>query len=207
MISCNCVCFIGNEGVRIPCCAHCIQMQHSILCTYLGELSHSILKHHFAVIKIFEFTWYRFVLNNIEGVMIPCLCTLYFNSNGIGCAQTLGSFFILCRALFWSYHNIFIWFAFWIFWLLSSFVGSLSIVLFSFQSFDPQYSLISPNILSLTYACVFTLIFFGAKHTFGEELSLYWPSKHFCPFWQWMPDVYACFFSCRQCWASKCRGL
>ena len=30
------------EGVRIPCCAHCIQMQNSNLCTYLGELPHFI---------------------------------------------------------------------------------------------------------------------------------------------------------------------
>jgi hypothetical protein len=38
---------------------------------YLGELPHFILKHHFAVIIVFDFTWYHFVLNNIEGVMIP----------------------------------------------------------------------------------------------------------------------------------------
>jgi hypothetical protein len=82
--------------------------KHSIMCTYLGELPHFILKHHFAVIIVFYFTWYHFVLNNIEGVMISCLCTLYFNSNRICCTQTLGSFFILFRALFWPYHNIFI---------------------------------------------------------------------------------------------------
>jgi hypothetical protein len=35
------------------------------------------LNHHFAVSVVFNFTWYHFVLNNIEGVMIPCLCTLY----------------------------------------------------------------------------------------------------------------------------------
>jgi hypothetical protein len=82
------------------------------------------LKHHFAVIVVFDFTWYHFVLNNIEGVVIPCLCTLYFNSNRIFCTQTLGGFLILFRALFWSYHNIFISFVLWIIWLLSSFVGS-----------------------------------------------------------------------------------
>jgi hypothetical protein len=102
--------------------------KHSILCTYLGELPHFILKHHFVVIIVFDVTWYHFVLNNIEGVMIPCLCTLYFNSNRICCAQTLGGFFILFRALFWSSHNILICFAIWIFWLLSSFVGSLTIM-------------------------------------------------------------------------------
>jgi hypothetical protein len=121
--------------------------KHSILCTYLGELPHFIWKHHFTVIIVFDFTWYHFVLNNIEGLMIPCcfferkavgetptarfflinnknpnlhsrgfepgclgctstpiaswarltsydsmLWTLYFNSNGICWAQTLGSF-------------------------------------------------------------------------------------------------------------------
>jgi hypothetical protein len=44
-----------------------------------------------------------------------------------------------------------------------------------FAIFDPQYSLISSE-----------LWFFGFAH-FMEELSLYWPSKHFGPFWQWMP--------------------
>jgi hypothetical protein len=82
--------------------------KHSVLRTYLGELPHFILKHHFAVIIVFDVTWYHFVLNNIEGVMNPCLCTLYFNSNGVCCAQTLGSFSILFRALFWSSHNILI---------------------------------------------------------------------------------------------------
>jgi hypothetical protein len=85
-----------------------LKCKNSILCTYLGELLHFILMLHFAVIIVFDVTWYLFVLNNIEVVMIPCLCTLYFNSNGICCAQTLGSFFILFRALFWSSHNIFI---------------------------------------------------------------------------------------------------
>jgi hypothetical protein len=72
------------------------------------KLPHFILKHHFAVIIAFDVTWYLFVLNNIDGVMIPSLCTLYFNSNGICCAQTLGSFFILFRVLFRFSHNIFI---------------------------------------------------------------------------------------------------
>jgi hypothetical protein len=54
-------------------------MQTFYLVQYLGELPHFILKHHFAVIIVFDFTWYHFVLNNIEGVMIPCLCTLYSN--------------------------------------------------------------------------------------------------------------------------------
>jgi hypothetical protein len=102
-------CFLnGIEGARIPCCAIVFKCKHSILCTYLRELLHFILKNNFVVIIAFDVTLYHFVLNNIEGVMIPCLCTLYFNSNGICCAQTLGSFFILFRALFRSSHKIFI---------------------------------------------------------------------------------------------------
>jgi hypothetical protein len=125
-------CFLnGIEGVRIPCCANFIQMQIFYLFRTLGSF-HISFKAPFAVIIVFDFTWYHFVLNNIKGAMIPYLCTLYFNSNGICCAQTLGSFFTLFRTLFWSSHNIFIWFAIWIFWLLSSFVGSLSIMSYYF---------------------------------------------------------------------------
>ena len=47
------------------------------------------------------------VLNDIEGVRIPCLCTVYSNANILNYAQTLGSFLILFRALYLSYHDIF----------------------------------------------------------------------------------------------------
>jgi hypothetical protein len=72
------------------------------------------LKRHSVAIIVFDFTWYHFALNNIEGVMIPYLCTLYFNSNRIFCTQTLGSFLVLFRTLFCYYHNIFIQFILWI---------------------------------------------------------------------------------------------
>jgi hypothetical protein len=104
------------------CCANCIQMQTFQFLHVRWGASSFHLKHHFAVSIVFNFTWYHFVLNNIEGVMIPCLCTLYFNSNRIFCAHTLESFLILFRAPFQSYHNIFIQFVLWIVWLLSSFV-------------------------------------------------------------------------------------
>jgi hypothetical protein len=143
------------------------------------------LKHHFAVIIVVDFTWCHCVLNNIEEVMIPCLCTFYFISNRIFCAQALGSFLIIFRASFWSYHNIFTQFFLWIILLLSSFVGSLSIMLFCLQSFDPQYSLISSNFC--LWICDMCFHFFWGLAHHEEELSLYWPSKPFCPFWQWMP--------------------
>ena len=47
------------------------------------------------------------VLNDIEGVRIPCLCILYSNAKILIYARTLGSFLILFRALFLSYHDIF----------------------------------------------------------------------------------------------------
>jgi hypothetical protein len=132
-------CFLnGIEGVRIPCCAKCIQMQTFQFLHVPWGASLVRLKHHFTISMVFNFTWNHFVLNNIEGVMIPCLCTLYFNPNRIFCAQTLGSFLILFRAPFWSNHNIFIQFVLWVDWLLSSF-GEVypSCYLILFAIFDP----------------------------------------------------------------------
>jgi hypothetical protein len=145
------------------------------------------LKHHFAVIIVVDITWYHCVVNNIEGVMIPCLCNFYFNSNRIFCAQVLGSFLIIFRASFWSYHNIFTQFVLWIIWLLSSFVGSLSIMLFCLQSFDPQYSLISSNFLSLDMSMCF-YSFFWAMHTLRRNshyIGLLSISAHFGNGCQW----------------------
>jgi hypothetical protein len=53
-----------------------------------------------------------------------------------------------------------------------------------FAIFDPQYSLISSNFV-FGFMHVFSL-FLGHAHL-EEELSLFWPSKPFRPFWQWMP--------------------
>jgi hypothetical protein len=139
------------------------------------------LKHYFSVIIVFDFTWYHFSLNNIEGVMIPCSCTLYFNSNRIFCAHTLGSFLVLFRTPFWSYHNIFIQFVLWIVSLLSSFVEVYPLCyLILFAIFDPQYSLISFKKMPLYMSMCFHL-FLLDMHTVLEELSLYWPSKFFSP--------------------------
>jgi hypothetical protein len=112
-------------------------------------------------------------LNNIEGVMIPCLCTLYFNSNQIFCTQTLRSFLILFRALFWPYHNIFIQFVLWIIWLLSSFVGRFFTMVsyFLVAIFDPQYSLISSE-FSYLYMSICFQLYFWFIHTLWRN-SLY----------------------------------
>src|SRR4051812_39685845 len=82
------------------------------------------------------------VLNNIEGVRIPCLCILYSNTIIKIYARTLGSFLISFRALF--VHLIFF--------------GSLDCLLHPLKFlhrfilvaiFDPQYSLISSKYSSL----------------------------------------------------------
>jgi hypothetical protein len=139
------------------------------------------LNHHFVVIIVFDFTWYHFSLNNIEGVMIPCSCTLYFNPNRIFCVLTLESFLILFRAPFWSYHNIFIQFVLWMDWLISSFVEVYpSCYLILFAILDPQYSFISFKKIPL-YMCMCFHLFLLDMHTILEELSLYWPSKFFSP--------------------------
>jgi hypothetical protein len=144
------------EGVRTP-CANCIQMQIFQFFHVPWGASSFHLKHHFLVIMVFYFTWYHFSLNNIEGVMIPCSCTLYFNSNIIFCAHPLGSFLVLFRTPFWFYHNIFIQFVLWIIWLLSSFVEVyLSCYLILFVIFDPQYSLVPSDYLPLDMCMCFT---------------------------------------------------
>jgi hypothetical protein len=119
--------------------------------------------------------------------MIPCLWTLYFNSNRIFCAHTLGRFLILLEHLFdliiVSILNLF----------FASFGCSLHSLevsspcyLFLFAIFDPQYRLISSEYLHVDMCMYFTHFLLVNAHL-EEELSLYWPSKHFCPFWQWMP--------------------
>jgi hypothetical protein len=120
-----------------------------------------------------RFTWYHFVLNNIEGVIIPGLCTSYFNSNRIFCAKTLGSFLILFRALFWSYHNIFIQFVLWIIWLLSSFVGSFFTVLsyFCLQSLILNIVWFPPS--SHIWICAYVFNYtFGLCTHYGGTLTI-----------------------------------
>jgi hypothetical protein len=162
--------------------------KHSIFLHVPWGASSFHLKHHFAVIIVFDFTWYHFVLNNIEGVMIPCLCTLYFNSNRIFCAQTLGSFLILFRAPFWSYHNIFIQFVLWIDWLLSSFVEvypPCDLILFAI--FDPQYRLISSEFSYLDMCICFQLYFWFMHKLWRNShyIGLLSFSAHFGNWCQW----------------------
>jgi hypothetical protein len=84
-----------------------------------------------------------------------------------------------------------------IIYLLNLFFGSFdcflhlleiyqSCYLIVFAIFYPQYSLVSFKYLPL-YMCMCFHLFLLDMHTVLEELSLYWPSKFFRPFWQWMP--------------------
>jgi hypothetical protein len=59
--------------------------KYSILCTYLGERPHFILKHHFVVIIVFDVTWYHFVLR-----VVVCNIPRFY--------QILGEFFCFCFA-------------------------------------------------------------------------------------------------------------
>ena len=68
------------EKVRIPCCAHCIQMQISNLCTYLGELPNFIYNTTLCS-SLFYILGILFGLNGIEGIRMPCLCILHSNAN------------------------------------------------------------------------------------------------------------------------------
>ena len=106
------------EEVRIPCYAHCIQMQISNLCTYLGELPNFIYNISMCS-SLLIFLGILVGINDIEGIRLSCLCILYSNAN-YNYAQTLGSFLISFRSLsFQSYHNIYL--SFGIFLLSSAF--------------------------------------------------------------------------------------
>jgi hypothetical protein len=172
--------------LRIPCCANYIQMQTFYFLHVPWEASSFHLKHHFAVSIVFNFTWYHFVLNNIEGVMIPCLCTLYFNSNNNFMHKPWGAF-----SYYLEHH-----FGLIIISLFNSFFGSFdcsllllefyrSCYLILFVIFDPQYSLFPSNICLWICACVFTYFFWIC--------TPFWRNSHyigllcfFCPFCQWM---------------------
>ena len=103
------------------------------------------------------------------------------------CAQTLGSFLILFRALsFRSYHNIYRSFGIFLVvkWSFGSFDCSLHLLMLLhlvifLQSFDPQYSLIPSKYSSLDMCIDSTHIMRNAH--IMEELSLYWPSRFFPP--------------------------
>ena len=79
------------EGVRIPCCAHCIQIQKSNLCMYLGELPQFICITNLCSSYYFIYLGILIDLNSIQGMRIPCLCILYSNANSNLCTN-LGEF-------------------------------------------------------------------------------------------------------------------
>jgi hypothetical protein len=130
------------------------------------------LKRHFVAIIVFDFTWYHFVLNNIEGVMIPCLCTLYFNSNWIFCTQTLGAFSYYLEHYFGliiiSLFNLFFG-SFDCFLHLLEVSSPCDLILFAI--FDPQYSLICFE-FSYLDICICFQLYFWLMHTFWRN-SLY----------------------------------
>ena len=69
------------EGVRIPCCAQCIQMQTSNLCTYLGELPSFICITNVCSSYYFIYLDISIGLNIFEGIRMPYLCIVYSNAN------------------------------------------------------------------------------------------------------------------------------
>ena len=75
------------EGVRIPCCAHYIQMQTSNLCTYLGDLPHFICITNLCSSYYFIYLSILIGLISIEGMRIPCLYILYSNTNSNLCTN------------------------------------------------------------------------------------------------------------------------
>ena len=118
------------------------------------------------------------VLNNIEGVRIPCLCILYSNANILNYAQTLGSFLISFRALYLSYHDIFF-----------CSIGSL-IACFICWSSPHHVIFMQSLILNIVWfpssihhwICALDSTQIMRSAHFGEELTLYWPSKFFTHF-------------------------
>ena len=135
------------EGVRIPCCAHCIQMQTSNLCTYLGELPRFICITNVCSSYYFIYLDILIGLNIFEGIRMPYLCIVYSNANILNYARTLGSFLISFRSLLLSYHDIL---------FLSNRIFDCLLYLLKLSSpcylcaiFDPQYSLTSFKYSSL----------------------------------------------------------
>jgi hypothetical protein len=59
------------------------------------------------IILIYTLFYLVCVLNDIEGVNIPCLCKLYKSAKNLIYAQTSGSFLISFGALFYSFDDIF----------------------------------------------------------------------------------------------------
>jgi hypothetical protein len=149
----------------LPCLTHIILVEPILMLSLFHVAQPYDYCKCYSLFLIYALLHMFCVLNDIEGVMIPCLCTLYSNAKNILiCARTLGSFPILFRTLLRPYHNIF-------FCLFGSWI--LNIVWFP------------PKIHHWICALDFTHILRIAHLT--EELSLYWPSKFFRPFRQLVP--------------------
>ena len=125
------------------------------------------------------------VLNDIEGVRIPCLCILYSNANILIYTRTLGSFLISFRSLFLSYHDI-LFLSNRIFDCLL-YLLKLSSPYYLFAIFDPQYSLNSFKYTSLDMCIWFhsnyeKCTFWGGTHTILAFLNFF---IHFGTWCQW----------------------
>jgi hypothetical protein len=129
------------------------------------------------------------ILNAIEEVRIPFLCILYSNATKIQIyAQTLGSFLISFKTLFWllSSYVIVSNLLLCVSWLLACFIrwSFLHYVIF-LQSFILNMVWLPPNTVNWINAHDFTHFMRNAH--LGEELILYWPYKFLHPFWQLLP--------------------
>jgi hypothetical protein len=119
--------------------------------------------------------------------MIPCLCTLYFNSNGISCAQTLGSFsYYLDHCFGLIIKSLFDFF--WIICLLSSsFLEDYPLCYFVCNLLILNIVLFPPTFYLWICACVLTL-FFWNMHTLRRNshyIGLLSLSAHFGNGCQW----------------------
>ena len=86
-----------------------------------------------------------FVLNDIMGVMIPCLCTSYSNAHCLVLCTNLGELHHIIQSNLLDLIIISIFLlvsSLWFIWLLASFVEA-SLLCYLFAIFDPRYSLIS----------------------------------------------------------------
>ena len=127
------------------------------------------------------------VLNDVEGVRIPCLCILYSNAKIHICARTLGSFLISFRVLFRSHHDI-----------LFCPIYSLDLLIACFICWSSLHHIIFVQSLILSivwipssirhWICVFDSTHILRNAHLREELMVYWPSKfvaHFGTCCQW----------------------
>lgn len=123
----------GNEGVRIPCYAYCIQMQHFNLCMYLGELPHFIedtilwWSLEFDSLGILCFEWY-YGSDDSMFVHFILQCKL---SSFVHKPWGASSYYLEQSS--WSYHNIYLSFGiFFVVHLVACFICWSFLTLLSF---------------------------------------------------------------------------